>query len=764
MTLINKNIWMAFYLVSILWGLSLSISSYSTYQRVYDEFVTQQISLTNISKNSLNATFDQYEVLLSIVASQVLKNDKMIEEESIISIMQTATNLHSSVRAFGLFNLDGSTRSTYPVNPETDGRPLLTVSESKASFEKTITANKMVIGRTYFSESLNDIIIPFRLAVRDSMGDTKMILSIAVSVDKGFSFFVNNVIESGFNNTYLYREMDRYFQLAPIDRIHDANVYQQKIPKSKVKITIEELSKTVKTPLAELKESEITFTNETFRGSNTYINASVYIKEYSMWLITEIKLTEIMQAFLYKVKLLVLVHLLSIVLIFFLFRNIASSEKKKVKELKFQANHDYLTQLFNRYYFDQYCEKVNSSSPFTLIYLDIDHFNTINDSYGHAVGDQLLKAIALRVKGIAHPQDLVIRSSSDEFILVCFHKTELQTNEFCKQLLASVNTTYLINDAEILLTASIGVSVYPKDSSNPEDIKRNADLAMNSAKTIRNTTAFFNKTLLNDYLYKCSVERELKNAVKHNELYMLYQPQQLSDGTVVGVEALIRWENKTLGFMSPDQFIPIAESIGAMDTVGEFVIEQTLSDMVSLQQRIGTAFSVSINVSVKQFKKPDFYDILMVLVERYQFPTNLLILEITESVLIDDIDAMQRLMVKIKKQGIRISLDDFGTGYSSLSILHNLSIDELKIDKSFVDHVVDDAETRSMISTMISIAQCKKMKTVVEGVETKEALLTLTELGCDIYQGYYFSKPIDKHQLEFFITNPEGHQVVDQES
>ena len=751
MALITRNIWQAFHLVTLIWALSLGISSYTTYQKIYNDFVSQQISLTQMSKNSLSAAFSQYEVLLNIVASQVLKNDQIAKKDDLITIMQTATDLDSSVSAFGLFNLDGTIYVSVPITPVPKGDSLLTIIESRETFNDTIKQNDMLIGRTYFSKALDSIIVPFRFTVRDSDGNPRFVLAIAVSIEKGFSFFINSASESSLHDTYLYRSTDRYFQLAPIDLINDAKIYQYQIPQSEVDKAIKRLSSLTSMPLSELKEKEIIFTNEISHSPRQSVSSSVYLKDYSLWLITETKLSTIERTFFEEATVLVLVHLLSIFLIFILFKNIANSEKKKEKELEFQANHDYLTHLWNRYYFDRYLAKVDSNSVFSLIYLNVDHFKDVNDNHGHAVGDQLLKEIAVILSAIAQQDDLVIRSNSDEFILICFHQTEQQISEVCNQLLASFHQPFLQGDSEITLSASIGVSCYPKDGTNPEDIKRNADLAANYAKKERNTAVFFNQSLLKEHLYQRNIEQALKKAVDNQELYMLYQPQLSPNGHVIGVEALIRWQNEKLGFMPPDKFIPVAESTGMMDVIGAFVIERSLHDMMRLQERTGLQFSVSINVSVKQFKNPDFFDKLMALVNYSHFPTELLILEITESVLIDDIDAMQHLMVKIKAQNIRISLDDFGTGYSSLSILNNLPIDELKIDKSFVNNVINDDETRSMISSMISIAKSKKMKTVAEGIETKEMLLVLQELGCDIYQGYYFSKPIDKDQLEVFI-------------
>lgn len=753
MAFISRNIWLGFYLVSFMWLVSLGGSSFTTYERVYEELVTEQVNITSMSRNSLKATFKQYETILNIVASQVLKNDQVADKKELKSIMQAATKVDSSISALGLFDLDGLTVVSHPLYPVDKSESLFTISTTQETFQATKSIEGMLIGRTYYSEVLDSLIIPFRLAIRDSKGKVQFILSIAVSLDKGFDFFVKNLNKREYHNTYLYRENDHYFQLAPINRIKDNNIYQYQIAQSDIDISTQRLEKGLGIPITELKHKEIVFTDEDPHPARQSLITSVFIKDYALWLITEIKLSKVYKAFLEKVTLLVLVHILSIALIFILFRNIATSEKKKTTELEFQANHDHLTHLLNRYYLDKYLATVDTDTGFAHIYINIDHFKTINDIHGHITGDKLLKKVAYIVNSIANKGDLVIRSGGDEFTVLSFDQTEQQTTTLCNRLLSSLNEKLIINDIEIIISASIGVSLFPKDSNDPEAIKRNADLAMFSAKKEKNRVVFFNEYLLEDYLHICSVEQELKKAIVNKELYMVYQPQFTEDGDIVGVEALIRWKNEKLGQTPPDRFIPIAESMGNMGEIGSFIISQTLSDMVTLQEKTGLKYSVSVNVSVKQFKEDDFFEKLIASVNYYKFPAELLILEVTESVLIDDVETMKNLMLKIKLHNIRISLDDFGTGYSSLSLLNKLPIDELKIDKSFIDDILKDDETRSMIKSIISIAKNKKLKTVAEGIETKEMLEALKILECDIYQGYYFSKPIQKSQLEKLIIN-----------
>ncbi|MCP5078834.1 MAG: hypothetical protein GY951_12365, partial [Psychromonas sp.] len=215
-----------------------------------------------MSKNSLNAAFKQYEVLLNIVASQVLKNDQVAKKDELKAIMQTAIALDPSVSAFGLFNLDGTTYLSVPVNPLPQDNSLMSITESRKTFTETIKQNKMLIGRTYFSKALGSIIVPFRFTVRGSNGEPRFVLAIAVSIDKGFSFFINNASDNALHDTYLYRDTDRYFQIAPNDRIHDAKIYQHQIPQSEIDKAIKLLSPLIPIPYSELKDKEIVFTSE----------------------------------------------------------------------------------------------------------------------------------------------------------------------------------------------------------------------------------------------------------------------------------------------------------------------------------------------------------------------------------------------------------------------------------------------------------------------------------------------------------------------
>ncbi|MEC8483792.1 MAG: bifunctional diguanylate cyclase/phosphodiesterase, partial [Pseudomonadota bacterium] len=402
------------------------------------------------------------------------------------------------------------------------------------------------------------------------------------------------------------------------------------------------------------------------------------------------------------------------------FRNVANNEKRIKQALEHQANHDYLTALHNRFYLDKQLATMKKGDLYYLVFIDLDNFKAINDGYGHEIGDQVLCLVAERLKSLVNPQDVLVRYSGDEFIIVAFDKNESGINSFCKAVQNNLAEPALIGDYRFVLSASIGIAAFPDDGQDLDELKRYADLAMYEAKKTRNTITFFREDFKQAYKYRAQMEQELKKALLQNEMYMVYQPQISRDGNSFGVEALVRWENEVLGFVPPDKFIAVAEACGLMLPIGEFIIEQTFKDMKMIHQETHIPVSVSINISVRQFQHDEFFDKLIELIEKHSFIHLELVLEVTENLFIDDVIGIQQLMEKIRKKDIRISLDDFGTGYSSLSLLNQLPIDELKIDKSFVDDITTNSNTLAMVEGIIAIARRLNITTVVEGVETDE--------------------------------------------
>ncbi|WP_038291798.1 bifunctional diguanylate cyclase/phosphodiesterase [Zooshikella ganghwensis] len=754
MPTIKKNIWLAFYSVLLTWLFFGAVGTYISYNSAYNEVALEQQNITLMTANSLRSLLRQYEVVLDILAAELTREHSFPDKKAAQLLMDSAINIDDSMVAFGVFLPNGA---AYVASSNVNlplGYNLLKQTESKATFMQALSENKIVLGRTYYNKVLKSLVLPVRKAYSDKNGKVIFVLSSAVDIKKGFNFFLKNAQENKLSNTYLYREKDRYFQIAPIEQTNNKEAYLYQIPQNEVDKSIQRIEEKLNMKFNKIKTHYPVIINKLEHPSRKSLAASIYLQRYNLWLVTETKISAINNKFFKDALVLFSILFSSLVIIFILFRNIATSEKRKESALKYQATHDYLTNLHNRFYLDHYFSIQQKHKPFSVIFIDMDNFKSVNDSYGHEFGDKILIQIALRLKKLLCDDDLLIRYSGDEFIVIVIGQENVEP--LCLNALASLHKPYRISAFDLILSASIGVASSPIDGYEFDEVKRYADLALYESKKSRNTITFFKTQLKDIYLQNLKIEHELKHAVTQNELYMLYQPQIGSNGKIHGVEALIRWKNKKLGFVSPDKFISIAESSGEIPRIGEFVIKQSLQDISNIYNETGVKIELSINISIKQFVQKRFIDNLESSMKHHYFDNMRIMLEVTESLFIEDLLGIQKIMSKLKEKGIGISLDDFGTGYSSLSLLKRLPIDELKIDKSFVDDMLTNSSAYSMVEGIITIAKKLGMSIVAEGVETAQQHLALKKLGCNIFQGYFHSKPLTKEDLKKFIFDQQN--------
>ena len=753
MAFFKKNIWLAFYFIVLIWMLFFGAAAYFNYQTVYSEYTAEQKNITSLTANSLKALFRQYEVLQDVIINKLIQTDSLPEPKVAQHIIDSVIEADPSILGVAIIMPNGEAyvaSSSTPLPPHFN---LLDQKENRDSFQQTLEEDKMILGRTYYSKVLNTIAFPLRKAARDSDGKVLFVISTVINNEKGFKYFVHDKHHRFSRGSYLYRERDGYFQIGIANRTIDPEIFNYQIPHGQIKASIRKLESEIGMSYENIKRNELMVITDSHHPNINSKVTSEYLYGYGLWIETIIENKVIMQLFLKRARILLLVFAGSLVLIYVLFSTIASSEKRKQNALRYQASHDYLTKLHNRFYLDQHMKSIDSEVPFHLMFIDLDNFKAINDSYGHEIGDEVLKEVASILTKLVGKDDLLVRYSGDEFIIISFGKSQQDIESFGEEALLRLSECCLTGQYNFIPSASIGISSYPSDGRDLDELKRHADLAMYESKKKRNTITFFKDELKAAYLYTTQIEQELKHAVTQDELYMVYQPQITRDGMLQGVEALVRWENKKLGFIPPDKFISIAESCGEMPSIGEFIISRSFQDMLEVKADTGVNIKLSINVSVKQFQHENFYCELIKLVEQHSFKNIELLLEVTESLFIDDVIGIRSLMKKIKEKGIRISLDDFGTGYSSLSLLSELPIDELKIDKSFIDKMLTDTNTYAMVEGIISIAKRLNITTVAEGVETDEQREALHKLKCDHYQGYLFSKPLTAPDLKDYIRS-----------
>jgi diguanylate cyclase (GGDEF)-like protein/PAS domain S-box-containing protein len=444
-----------------------------------------------------------------------------------------------------------------------------------------------------------------------------------------------------------------------------------------------------------------------------------------------------------------------------------TERKQAEQQILHQAHYDSLTELPNRFLsLDRLkhlvVEAKRNESLVAVLFLDLDDFKKINDSLGHAIGDQLLIQAAERLTAIVRQEDTVGRLGGDEFIVLLKDlKQTADAESVIKQLLKTFRHPFVINERELMITLSIGVAIYPDNGSTPDELLRNADAAMYNAKQQgRNTCAYFNDEMNAILARRLAVEEQLQGALQRDELTVYFQPQiQLQSNTIIGAEALIRWQNSTLGTISPVEFIPIAEQSGLIISIGQYVIKQSLALIQQWQQAHQQPLRIAVNLSPRQFRDPNLVRFIATALSDSGVQPSQLELEITEGVLLSGHRYIDNALNELADMGITLSMDDFGTGYSSLSYLRKYPFHVLKIDRGFVDGILTTKADKELVNASITLAHSLGMKVVAEGVESAEQLTLLSQLNCDFAQGFYIAKPMPaKKLLALSLTfSPPAH-------
>jgi diguanylate cyclase (GGDEF)-like protein/PAS domain S-box-containing protein len=438
--------------------------------------------------------------------------------------------------------------------------------------------------------------------------------------------------------------------------------------------------------------------------------------------------------------------------------NITDYVKEKHK-VEFMAYHDSLTSLPNKTSIEEYLKNrlsaaTRSKSKIAILFLDLDRFKTINETLGHDVGDELLIECAKRMKNTLRKSDMLARVGGDEFVIVIESpNSEYSAAHVCEKILQLFSTPIQTKEHSLNITLSIGVSIYPDDDTNYKQLFKYADIAMYEAKDAgKNTYRYYQKELSIEAHRRLDMEQNLKLALENSEIYIMYQPKySIMDKRIVGFEALVRWESPTLGNISPDKFIPIAEDTGFIIEIGLFIFKQACRDFLEFRNYSQNTQTISINISAVQLYQDAFIDSIMKIVQDIGIDTRSIVLEITETHIMKNVNQSTIILKELKELGFSISIDDFGTGHSSLSYLKLFPIDELKIDKSFVDDLPYDRNDVAISKSIITLSKTMGYINVAEGIENEAQEEFLKENNCSIGQGFYFCEPKIKDDLINFI-------------
>jgi diguanylate cyclase (GGDEF)-like protein len=459
-----------------------------------------------------------------------------------------------------------------------------------------------------------------------------------------------------------------------------------------------------------------------------------------------------------------------------------TERKQFERQLVHLANHDPLTNLPNRKFFRERLgisldEAALNGEQLAVLFLDLDRFKLINDTFGHALGDKLLLMVAERLAGCFRKGDILARLGGDEFVVLLQGLSGTQDAALVAQkIMDTFAHAFQLETHEVFVSASIGIAFYPSDAIDAGNLIRCADNAMYQAKEQGLGYQFYRPDLENLSSERLTLENSLRRALERDELRLYYQPKvDLASGAVIGLEALLRWAHPVRGMIPPDQFVPLAEETGLIIPIGEWVLRTACLQIKAWQGDGMPLLPVAVNLSARQFRQfsasgeatgiHDLVETIERVLEETGVNPSCLELEITESILMQNLSTAAVTLQALSAKGIRIFIDDFGTGYSSLSYLKRLPIDTIKIDKSFVGDIMTDPDDAAIVTAIIAMAHSLRLKVVAEGVETQEQFDFLLERGCDAMQGFFFSKPLPAEEIFPLLrtlkdTVPAGHKTA----
>lgn len=433
-----------------------------------------------------------------------------------------------------------------------------------------------------------------------------------------------------------------------------------------------------------------------------------------------------------------------------------TKRKESEDTILYMANYDALTELPNRRYFNEKLSSLivkaeGNKQKLAVLFMDIDNFKEINDLLGHTYGDLLLKELAKRLTSSLPKNCIVARASGDEFTFILSEITrQSEVDQIANDILRIFDSSFSIEEHEFIITASIGISLYPKDSTVAEKLIKNADMAMYFSKNNgKNNYSYYSTQLNETIVTKRKLEKEIRKALEYNQFTLHYQPQfNVHTKKIIGIEALIRWDHPDRGIVTPGEFIQIAEDTGLIIPIGEWVLLESCKQLKLWQKAGYLPFSIKVNLSARQFQLKNIVQIVSNILQETQLQPQFLELEMTEYILMQNTKETINILKQLKQLGIKIAIDDFGKGFSSLNYLKHFPIDTLKIDRSFVWDMLTNYKNAAIVTTIITLAHKLNLKVIAEGVETEEQLTFLERNHCDEIQGYLLGKPVTVEEFE----------------
>jgi len=718
-----------------------------------DEANTELVYANKIMTSSVQSVFHKNEALLKILGERLVDLDAINTPNApSLKLMNNLLDMNKELAGINLARPSGDIFLT-SLNVDITKLPnLLSTDATAKAFKIALESDRMIIGHTYFMEVLNQWIIPLRLRILNSEGDVSAVLTTGLKLNASENSWASIHLPEHIQ-IEIFRK-DYYRQYIPKGAIHSLEeAYSEPLPQDIVDDFEQALIDKAGLTLAMLRESNETISSLVVPDDYgaPVLSSISYDQVYENYTVMLTSVEALYEKMYSTVSRLLLILIIFNLVLYFIFR----ANVRLQSTLKFQASHDPLTGLPNRrYLLDNFSQWQGRHNDFYVIFIDLDNFKSSNDLHGHTIGDEILKEVSSRISQF-FSGGLTIRHGGDEFIILYPYDGSKNVLSLCGEFIDQLKAPILIGELDFSMRASIGISDTQKDGSNVDELLRKSDMAMYEAKRNGQAVSMFTAQLEAQEKRKAVIEKELHQSLERNELYLVYQPQvDAITKSVIGVETLIRWQNKRLGFVSPEEFIPIAESTGLIIDIGSFVLNSSIRDLTEVCKLnlVDRKLRLSVNISIRQLFHRNFIAEMEALSKQAQSTCVTIVAEVTESLFIEDMSKAKDILEAINNVGVDISLDDFGTGYSSLGVLNNLPINELKIDKSFVSDILTNEGDRKLIQSIINLSKNLGIPVIAEGVEEIEQADLLLEYGCDLFQGYYFSKPLTKSDLIAYLS------------
>ena len=745
-----------FFAAAALFVLLFALYAWQTVAQQRADAEAELIYVNRLFAEGTRATLIVQESRLRMIGEQLRQLGVDENPENGRALIEQIASGDSGMKGFGLARADGQLVLLSGIAAGTP-LPNLALGEStRESFAETLHSRNLNIGRPYFIEVLNNWVIPMRVALPEADGSVRWVMTAGLDLDGGNTLWAR-LQQPPKTGLAIFRD-DGYLQYASVvdspymNREILRKFYGVPLP-PKVVRQVRTLSGSTR-QVARLRLPML---------DGDFLVSAVPLAESGLSVVTG---TSMKLLYLRTLKALVLPLLLmsGYLLATWLAYGYARGRQRRHDErLMHLAHYDPLTNLPNRsLVMDRLRQAIaismRQNRGAALLFADLDNFKVINDTYGHRFGDRVIVRMGEIFGAAVRPGDTVARLGGDEFLIVL---PELIDDGDAKlvaeRILARFREAIEIDTQQIHTSVSIGIAVGPRDSDDSEELMRHADLALYDAKGRgRHCYSFFDARLNQAAWRRTAVERHLRVALQsQQELSVHYQSihEPGMQAGMRGVEALVRWHSAELGQVSPEEFIRIAEEAGLVGDIGQFVMRRAIADIAALNADFGLRLRLSLNISAYEFREGRLLDTLSAHLRETGMAAENLMLELTESVMIQDLARVKTQLAAIRALGVGIAVDDFGTGYSSLSYLNRLPVTTLKIDRSFVRDLCADVENRTLIRSIIALGHGLDMVVVAEGVESAEHVALLSEMGCDLLQGYFFSRPVPIAQLRELLIN-----------